>query len=120
LKPREGYDDLVTDIARVWQSEPALKVPALTPGKLRSLLKKAERTALREADAREAAERKLAKLYDERLLAEHALWRGVLDVRAAVKFFSRSQPAIADRFTFLADVFATGKGDAPKDGEGGA
>jgi hypothetical protein len=101
LKPRSDYDDLVAQVAIHWEQDPGLRVPGLTPARLRKLARDAERAVLRETALRAKLERQIAAVYDARLLAEDAVWRAVLDVNAAVKLFARSDENLPERFAFL-------------------
>jgi hypothetical protein len=107
LKPRDDFDDLVERVARTWDTSSSLRVPNLSVSRLLNLLKRAKTAAQREQALREKMERSLRPLYDARLLAEHEVWRAVLDVNAAVKLFARSDPALGETFDFLPAALTT-------------
>lgn len=110
LKAPKGYGDLAEKVLVQWELAPKLRVPELSPPRLRSLLRKAERAAAREAQMIADFEKKIAPVTDARLLAEQALWRGVLDVNAAVKLYARSDGALGDEFAFLSEALTTNSG----------
>lgn len=110
LKPREGYEELLEQVARTWENAKSLRVPGLSVARLRKLLRDAERSAEKESAMRDKLERALRPLYDARLLAEEKAWRAVLDVNAAVKLFARSDPSLLDTFAFLVDALTSNPG----------
>lgn len=106
LKPRENYDDLVEHIVLAWSREKTLRVPGLSPARLRRLLSDAERAKAKEMKLRTDFERRIAPISDARLRAEHDLWRAVLDLHAAVKLYARHDQALGERFAFLSEAFS--------------
>lgn len=107
LKPRESFDELIEQVLRVWSEQKGFRVPNVTPARLRSALRKAEKTWAKEHAVRVKLEQKLRPLSDARMIAEDAAWRAVLDVHAAAKLYGRSRPEITEAFAFLANALAS-------------
>lgn len=107
LKPITGFGDLIERLSTTWKEHGGrVKVPGMTPAKLGSLLRKAERASKREEAVRTTLEAKLQPLADARLKAEHEAWKSALDLYAMVKTAARTDPAIAMPFEFFAEALA--------------
>ena len=103
LKMRDQSGDVIETALRAWTETAAMRVPGLTPAKLRSRLAAVKRAADREATLRAKMEAKLRPLVDARMTAEDAAYRGLLDLNAAVKLYARNAPELEARFAFLAE-----------------
>jgi hypothetical protein len=101
LKLRTNSESIIEQVLRLWEAKRTLKVPGLTPARFARLLAQTRRAAQRETIQRELLEARLAPLQDARLRAEDAAYRALLDVHAAVKLYSRADPALGDDFAFL-------------------
>lgn len=119
LKPRTGADDLGEDIAGVWANERGLRVDDLTPAKLARLVAKSRKANAKEAALADAQARKMAPIRDARLVADDALWRGLLDLRASVGLRARKDPSIEERFAALIDALKGTPSDGGGDPSGG-
>lgn len=107
LKPLTEFGDLVDRLVAVWgEHGKQVRVPGLTPGKLASKLRAAQRANKKEDALRAALEAKLQPLADARLRAEHDVWKNALDLYAMVKTASRTDPAIGKPFEFFAEALA--------------
>ena len=107
LKPLTGFGELVERLVEVWSEHGAqVRVPGLTPAKLATKLRAAERANKKEDALRVAYEAKLQPLADARLRAEHEVWKDALDLHAMVKTAARTNPAIAKPFEFFANALA--------------
>jgi hypothetical protein len=108
-KPHSNYGALADQFLSAWTELPQLRVPKLSPPKLRSLLAKATRAS----DKRTKTERVLREQADAELVAEDALWRALMDGNFAVKGLARSEPAVLERFAFLTNAFRGGRKKTP-------
>jgi hypothetical protein len=107
LKPLTNYGELIEELVQAWQGQAReIRVPGLSPAKLRARLLAAQRASEREVALRRKLEAKLQPAADARLLAEHAAWKGALDVYAIVKAAARTNPAIAAPFESFAKALA--------------
>jgi len=105
LKPLTGFGELIARLVDTWKAHGSkVKVPGLSPARLGSLLRKAERASQREEATRTALEAKLSPLADARLRAEHEAWKSALNLHAMVKSAARTDPGIALPFAFFADA----------------
>lgn len=84
----------------------ALKVSNVTPARLRTLAKRAQRALAREEDFRARMEQKLKPLADARRLAEHEAWKTVLDAYAVAKAQARLAPDLVPAFAFMSEALA--------------
>jgi hypothetical protein len=114
LKPRENYVEIIERVLRTWDANRELRVPGLTQAGLRKRLAAAQRAAEREQKLREQVERKLRTLADARLVAEHTMWRALLDLHGAAKLFGRTAPSIAQDFAFLTDALTNARAAEPE------
>ena len=102
LKPRASYDDAIDSLLEAWQRYRSdIRVPGLTPAKLRSLARRAQRAWLAEDRYRQKVEQKLRQLSDARLLAEDGVWRAALDVYDLAKSVGRRRPEIGKAVEFM-------------------
>jgi hypothetical protein len=115
LKPREDFDETIERFVREWESYRALRVPGLTAARMRSLLKKSERAAEKEAKVREKYERALAPLADARRLAQHDAFKALLLANKAVKLQGEIDAGVLQRFAFLAEALTTNPGGGDRD-----
>ena len=119
LKPLTEFGDLVERLVEVWGTHgKRVRVPGLSPAKLASKLRAAERANKKEDALRTAFEAKLQPLADARLRAEHDVWKNALDLHAMVKTAARTDPAIAKPFEFFADALTKRRTGAKSEGKG--
>lgn len=104
LKPREGASDLGDDMTVVWKNERGLRVDDLSAAKLGSLVRKARKAEARMTVLSDKHARQMQPVRDAHLSASDALWRGLLDLRAAVGLRARKDPTIEERFAALLDA----------------
>jgi len=104
LKPREGAAALGEALAVTWSNERGLRVDDLSAPKLASLVRKARRAEARQTALAEKQARQMQPIRDARLSADDALWRALLDLRAAVGLRARKDPTIEERFAALIDA----------------
>ena len=101
LKPRTGATDLAFEIATTWQSERGLRVDGLSAARLRSIALKARRSEARLIKLEEKHARQRQPVQDANLIAEDALWRALLDLRASVALRARNDATVEQRFASL-------------------
>ncbi|UJR78674.1 hypothetical protein [Sandaracinus amylolyticus] len=106
LKPRDNYEELVAQIVRTLDANPAVRIPGLRPSRLEKLVRDAKKASEKEAALRDQLARKLAPIVDTRIRAEDEMWRAVLDVNAGVKPYARKDAVIGDAFAFLTEALA--------------
>ncbi|UJR85848.1 hypothetical protein [Sandaracinus amylolyticus] len=113
LKPRENFEDTADRVLREWEQERQLRVPGLTLGKLRSLMRIAEKAEARESAVLAKYERTLTPLSDARRLAHHDAFKALLLIHKAVKLHASVDPGISQRFAFLTEALTTNDGSHP-------
>lgn len=106
VKPADGYTELAERFAVTWTANKALKVPGMSPSKIKSALARAEKAAAREDALKRKLEEKLRPLQDARLQAEHDVWKLVLDAYAVAKAQARVAPELGRAFAFLGDALS--------------
>jgi hypothetical protein len=104
LRPRTGAVDLAFELVKTWGNERGLRVDGLTPAKLRAAALRARKAGDRRTQLEEKQARQLQPVVDAQLLADDALWRGLLALRAAVGLRERLVPGLEDRFSSLVDA----------------
>jgi len=104
IKPIEGFSELTERFAAAWNDRKALKVAGLSPAKLLRALESAKKAAARDNALRSKLEEKLRPLTDNRLRAEHEVWKMVLDAYAVAKALTRFDPDMSHAFAFLGDA----------------
>ncbi len=103
IKPLRNYEELIDKALVAWLSlGNLLKMTGLTRAKLAALVKKARREQVRETKIVTAAELKIARAMDARLLGDSLAYRGLLDLHAAAKAGGRRSQEVAKAFEFLA------------------
>jgi hypothetical protein len=115
LKPRDNFEETTHRVLREWEEYSGLRVPGLTLGKLRSLLRAAEKAEEKELRVREKYERQLTPIADARRLAQHEAYKALLLTHKAVKLQASVDPGISERFSFLAEALTTYSGGAPSE-----
>jgi hypothetical protein len=118
LRPRDNFEETTHRVLREWEDYGALRVPGLTLGKLRSLLRAAEKAEEKELRLREKHERQLTPIADARRLAQHEAYKALLLTHKAVKLQASIDPGISERFAFLAEAVTTNSGRAPNEPAG--
>jgi len=114
LKARDGAVDLGFDIATTWENEKGLRVDGLTPSKLRSRALKSRKAGNKRTQLEDKQARQMQPVADAHLIADDSLWRGLLDLRAAIGLKARVDPTIEKRFAPLLDALKNRK-PTPKD-----
>ncbi|AKF11546.1 hypothetical protein [Sandaracinus amylolyticus] len=110
LRPPADYDDALGTSASAWEANRAhLRVPGLSPAKLRALAGRAQRAWERENELRQKYEAKLGALVDARMLAEDEAWRAALDVYDLSKSVGRRLPEVAQAFEFMTGYTSKGR-----------
>ncbi len=104
LRPRAGAVDLAFDLVTKWKNERGLRVDQLSPAKLRSTALKARKAGDRRTKLADKQARQMQPIADAHLLAEDALWRRLLALRAAIALRARIDPAVEQRFSTLIDA----------------
>ena len=133
VKPGGEFADHTERFIETWmKNRRALKVPGVTPSKIKTRLSRAQRAIAREDHVRTKMQARLQPLTDQRMQAEHDTWKLVLDVYAVAKAQARFHPELTKAFGFMSEVRAArakpkaaqGGGDAgtanAKSGDGGA
>jgi hypothetical protein len=113
LKPPAAYDDAITSLVDAWSANKSVRLDGLSPAKLGSMLKRAQRAWEREDEQRRKLEAKLRELTDARMLAENAAWRGALDVWDMAKSVGRRRPEVREAFDFMSNY--VGGGSRPRE-----
>lgn len=113
-KPRVGWRDLLEQLVETWRATPSLKVKGLTPSRLEGLGGRADKASDKERALVAAQQAKLRPVSDARLIAEADAWRAILEVNAALKYYGRGDPALAEAFAFLADALRSERGEEPR------
>lgn len=119
LKPGEDLDEIITDTLQAWDLVARqVRVPGLSPAKLRSLLQKALRDVEREAtlSAKQAA--RLAPLTDARMRSSDAAYRAALKVKKIADAIGDTDPGVAEAFATVSERFRRGSRTEPVPGEG--
>jgi len=119
LKPGEDLDEIIAETLHAWELVARkVRVPGLSPAKLRSLLKKALRDVERENAlyAKQAA--KLAPLTDARMKSSDAAYRAGLKVKRIADAIGDTDPAVADAFASVGERFRRGGRTEPTPPEG--
>ena len=109
LRPRGGAVDLGFEIAKTWANERGLRVDEVTPAKLRSTALKARKAGDRRTQLAEKQARQMQPIADAQLVADDALWRRLLSIRAAVALRARIDPTIEGRFASLIEALKNRK-----------
>lgn len=119
LKPGEDLDEIIAETLQAWELvAKKVRVPGLSPAKLRSLLKKALRDVERENAlyAKQAA--KLAPLTDARMKSSDAAYRAGLKVKRIADAIGDTDPAVAEAFASVGERFRRGGRPEPTPVEG--
>ena len=103
LRPRDL--DVIDDVLLAWAASPGLKVKDVSVAKLRAMHARATTARERETTLAAKQAEQLRPVSDARLIAEDAVWRAVLEVKATAAFAARHDPALAERFAFLDELF---------------
>jgi len=104
LRGRDGAVDLGFDIATTWENEKGLRVDGLSVAKLRARALKTRKVGNKRTQLEEKQARQMQPVADAHLIATDSLWRGLLDVRAAVALRARVDPTIEKRFAPLIEA----------------
>lgn len=112
LKPRAGADDVADDAVVKWGNERGLRVDDLTRAKLARFVREFRKWNAKETALADKQARQMQPVRDGRVRASDALWRALLDLRAAVGLRARKDPTIEERFGALIDAL---KNDAAAD-----
>lgn len=104
LKARDGAADLGEALAITWRGERGLRVDDLSVAKLGSLVRRARKAETKLAALLDKHARQMQPVRDAHLSADDALWRALLDLRAAVGLRARKDPTIEERFSGLVDA----------------
>jgi hypothetical protein len=109
LRARDGAIDLAFDIATTWENEKGLRFDTFSPAKLRARALKSRKLGQKRTQLEEKQARQLQPIADAHLIADDSLWRGLLDVRAAIALKARVDPTIEKRFAPLLDALKNRK-----------
>lgn len=105
LKAPADWKEIARDTINKWMDNRALlKIMDLTPGKLRSLLGKAERSA----KAEDKANLKATKLASARLSAVSTLWKNMLYAKKTIEDVADKRPAVREIFDLLLNCMKRG------------
>jgi hypothetical protein len=88
-------------------------VDELSAARLNSLLNKARKADTKLVALADKHAHQMQPVRDASLQADDALWRALLDVRAAVSLKARKDPTIEERFAALIDALKNESPDKP-------
>ncbi len=110
VRPGDDLNELVGEVLTAWDRvSKKVRVPDVSPAKLKSLLVKAQRAAAREAQVTARLEERLAPLADARLTANDAVYRAALAVKRIADAVAETHPEVSEAFAVVSERFRRGQ-----------